>query len=30
VDDFLDRVLPGVLHRIEAVAPAAVTAEVNV
>ncbi|HEY6158151.1 MAG TPA: adenylosuccinate lyase [Gemmatimonadales bacterium] len=30
VDDFLDRVLPGVLHRIEAVAPAAATAEVNV
>jgi len=30
VDDFLERVLPGVLHRIEAVAPAIVTAEVNV
>ena len=30
VDDFLERVLPGVLHRIEAVAPAIATAEVNV
>ena len=30
VDDFLERVLPGVLHRIEAVAPAIVTTEVNV
>ncbi|HXL06202.1 MAG TPA: adenylosuccinate lyase [Gemmatimonadales bacterium] len=30
VDDFLERVLPGVLHRIEAVAPAVATAEVNV
>jgi adenylosuccinate lyase len=30
VDDFLERVLPGVLHRIEEVAPAVVTAEVNV
>jgi adenylosuccinate lyase len=30
VDDFLDRVLPGVLYRIEAVAPAVATAEVNV
>jgi len=30
VDEFLERVLPGVLHRIEAVAPAAATAEVNV
>ena len=30
VDEFLDQVLPAVLHRIEAVAPAAVTAEVTV
>jgi len=30
VDEFLERVLPGVLHRIEAVAPAVATAEVNV
>ena len=30
VDDFLERVLPGVLHRIEAVAPAVATAEVSV
>jgi len=30
VDDFLERALPGVLHRIEAVAPAVATAEVNV
>src|SRR5438105_3834644 len=30
VDDFLERVLPGVLHRIEAVAPTVATAEVNV
>jgi len=30
VDDFLERVLPAVLHRIEAVAPAVATAEVNV
>jgi len=30
VDDFLERVLPGVLHRIEAVAPAIANAEVNV
>ena len=30
VEDFLDRVLPGVLHRIEAVAPTVATAEVNV
>ena len=30
VDDFLERVLPGVLHQIEAVAPAVATAEVNV
>ena len=30
VDEFLERVVPGVLHRIEAVAPAVATAEVNV
>jgi adenylosuccinate lyase len=30
VDEFLDQVLPAVLHRIEAVAPAAVPAEVTV
>ncbi len=30
VDEFLERVLPGVLHRIEAGAPAVATAEVNV
>ena len=30
VDDFLERALPGVLHRIEAVAPTVATAEVNV
>ena len=30
VDEFLDQVLPAVLHRIEVVAPAAVTAEVTV
>jgi adenylosuccinate lyase len=30
VDEFLDQVLPAVLHRIEAVAPAAATAEVTV
>jgi adenylosuccinate lyase len=30
VDEFLDQVLPAVLHRIEAVAPAAPTAEVTV
>jgi adenylosuccinate lyase len=30
VDEFLDQVVPGVLHRIEAVAPAAAPAEVTV
>jgi adenylosuccinate lyase len=30
VDEFLDQVLPAVLHRIETVAPAAVTAEITV
>jgi hypothetical protein len=30
VDEFLEHVLPDVLHRIEAVAPAAAAAEVTV
>jgi hypothetical protein len=30
VEEFLDQVLPAVLHRIEAVAPAAASAEVTV